>query len=500
MSGEARSGGDRSYRLEPLDTSGVFLGLGVVQCVLLAGGLTTAVIAVSAGVPLPAAVVPVIAAGVASFARAGGHPVWEWLPLGVTWLSAAWGRRRRWAAPLPLWSDTDRAPPLPPCLAGLEVVEIPRRPHAGLGAVRDHERHTLTAVLPVRGGSFVIEPRAEQDRLLAAWGDVLGQFATERGMVAHLCWSDLTGPSGAGHHAAWLAAGAGERGAIRPAAERSYAELLDAVGASATAHAVVVAVTVSSQPRGRRPGHGQAAERLQRSLVSAVEALERGLGSAGLDVAEPLDPTGLHRLVRARIAPLPPARSTSGCRLAERLGLVTPASAGPLVVETGWDHVRVDAAWHRTWWVASWPRLPVPPSWLEPFLAATGVTRTMTVVFVPVASHRSRRRIERDLVKLDSDAAVKAEKGRRVDARHRRATEALLEREAELIAGHAEMAYVGLVTVSATCEDELDQHGEVIEQLAHEAGLELRVLDGRQDVAWAASLPLGLAPATLVAS
>jgi hypothetical protein len=49
-------------------------------------------------------------------------------------------------------------------------------------------------------------------------------------------------------------------------------------------------------------------------------------------------------------------------------------------------------------------------------------------------------------------------------------------------------------------EEQLDQHGEVIEQLAHEAGLELRVLDGRQDVAWAASLPLGLAPATLVAS
>jgi hypothetical protein len=58
----------------------------------------------------------------------------------------------------------------------------------------------------------------------------------------------------------------------------------------------------------------------------------------------------------------------------------------------------------------------------------------------------------------------------------------LLEREAELIAGHAETAYAGLVTVSAMSEDELDQHGEVIEQLAHEAGLELRLLDGRQDV------------------
>jgi hypothetical protein len=38
----------------------------------------------------------------------------------------------------------------------------------------------------------------------------------------------------------------------------------------------------------------------------------------------------------------------------------------------------------------------------------------------------------------------------------RRATQALLERE--LVAGFAEMAYVGLVTVAATSHAELDQH------------------------------------------
>ena len=45
----------------------------------------------------------------------------------------------------------------------------------------------------------------------------------------------------------------------------------------------------------------------------------------------------------------------------------------------------------------------------------------MTVHFRPVSTHQSRRRIERDLVKLDSDAVTKEEKGRRIDARHRRA-------------------------------------------------------------------------------
>ena len=38
----------------------------------------------------------------------------------------------------------------------------------------------------------------------------------------------------------------------------------------------------------------------------------------------------------------------------------------------------------------------------------------------------------------------------------------------------------------------------IIEQLARESGMELRCLDGRQDLGWAAALPLGLAPRTLL--
>jgi hypothetical protein len=72
-------------------------------------------------------------------------------------------------------------------------------------------------------------------------------------------------------------------------------------------------------------------------------------------------------------------------RLGERLGLVTPAAAGPLVVEARCQSVRIDGAWHRTRWVASRPRLPLGPAWLAPFVSAEGVTRTMTVAMVPVS-------------------------------------------------------------------------------------------------------------------
>lgn len=489
---------ERTYTLEPLDTSGIFLGLGLVQCGLIGGAITVAVLAITAGVPIPIAALPILIGAVASFARAGGHPLWEWIPLGLGWVWAGWTRGRRWHAPLPLW-PTDEAAPLPPCLKGLDIIDLPWRGAGKLGAVRDTERHTLTAIIPVSGPQFIVETRAEQERLLAGWGDVLGQFAVERGVVSHVAWSDLARPSGMQQHLAWI--DEGPRGDEHPAASASYRELLEMATATAVSHDVVVSITVARERLSRqRSGTGTAAEHLARALVSSTEALLRGLRSAGLAAADPLGAQHIQRLLRSRIDPITVTAPSRKGRLVERLSLVRASTAGPLAVHTDWQEIHIDGAFHRTWWIGSWPRLAQPPTWLEPFLSGGGVTRTMTVVLVPVSTHQSRRRIERDLVKLESDAATKEEKGRRVDARHRRATQALLDREEELVAGYPEMAYVGLVTVSAKDLDELDAHGEVIEQLARETGMDFRLLDARQDLAWAAALPLGLAPNHLLAS
>ena len=490
---------ERTYRLEPLDTSGVFLGLGIVQCVLLGGGITLAVLAITAGVPVLLAAVPIVGAALASFGRVGGHAVWEWLPLLAGWAWTRLGRGRRWEAVLPLWAGGDAKALMPPCLDGIDIVGIEWRPSSDLGAVRDRQRHTLTAVIPVTGPQFVVEPRAEQERLLAGWGDVLGQFAVERGVVTHLAWSDLARPSGMDQHLAWI--DGGPRGREHPDAAASYRELVDAGTTTAISHDIVVTITVSRDRLGRhRSGSGNADEHLERALVTSTEALLRGLRTAGLATEEPLDASDIQRLLRLRIDPVSVRRRASKGRLIDRLALVRSSTAGPLVLDTSWSHVRIDSAFHRTWWIGTWPRLAVPPAWLEPFLSGGGLTRTMTVVLVPVPTHQSRRRIERDLVKLESDATTKEEKGRRVDARHRRATQALLDREEELVSGFPEMAYAGLVTVSAPDLDTLEEHGEIVEQLARENGMDLRLLDARQDIAWAAGLPLGLAPSTLVAS
>jgi hypothetical protein len=494
---------DRFYRFDPADGSGIFLGLGALQCALLGGGLLGGVAALTAGLPLAAAALPVVAAAVASFARVGGHPVWEWLPLGAGWLIAIATGRRRWFPRIPLlWTDTDPAPAaMPPCLEGLGIVEVPWRGRLSIGAVHDTQAHTLTAGLRVSGPQFVVEPRADQERLLAGWGDVLNQFAVEGGAVTHLSWSDLASPSGLDEHRAWLPEPDPDDLESRGGLRAAYEELLADASATAASHETLITITASGDRLGR--AHRTRGEDplavLSRALVSTTEALLRGLQNAALTVGDPLTGPDWQRALRHRIDPVTarPQPTRTG-RLVERLGLVTAATAGPAALEVAWRHVHVDAAFHRTYHVATWPRLAVPPAWLEPFLSSGGITRTMTVVLTPVPAHQSRRQIERDLVKLESDADTKTQQGRRVDARHRRATQSLLDREEELVAGYAEIGYAGLVTVTASSLDELEDHAEIIEQLAREAGMELRCLDGRQDVGWAAALPLGLAPRTLL--
>jgi hypothetical protein len=484
----------RVYRFEPLDTSGVFLGLGVIQCVLLGTSLIVGAVILNVGAPAPiAAAVPGVACA-ACFMRVGGRQAWEWFPIGVAWLRA---RRRGllWVAPLPLVDGPPVA--LPPCLDGLVIRELPWRGGLTVGAIHDVDAGTLTALLPASGPQFVIESRPEQERLLGAWADVLNQFAVEGGAVTHLSWNDFARQSGLDEHRSWLS---DRRPAHAPPdAVASYDALLAQATVAATSHEVLVTVTVSAERLRVRRRERAGDDRLVRALVSAIEALLRGLQSASLSAGDPLSPTAVARVVRTRAEPeLGRPRQVDG-RLVDRLGLVDPRSAGPLGVRVCWDRLQVDAAVHRTWWIASWPRLAVPPGWLEPFLASGGMTRAVTVVFRPVPPHQSRRRIERDLVKLESDAATKEDKGRRVDARHRRATQALLEREEELVAGHAEMAYAGFVTLAARDDEELDEHSERLEQLARQSGMELRCLHGRQDLAWAVALPLGLTPRTVVA-
>ena len=480
----------RMYRFDLLDRTGVFLGFGLVQLGLVGGGGFASMLALTAGAPIGLAALPALSALAVAVGKVQGEGLVDWLPVAVRWLTGR--RRRRWLAPLNLLRPDDephKAPVLPPFLAGVEFVEAPGDwgRLAGSGVVHDTLNGAMSALVRVRAQEFALAPRDEQIRLLAGWGDVLAAFATERGAVARLSWSDFTTPTGMRDHLAWLAT----QPAASSEAVTSYRQLLQGTGALAAGHDVLLTVTATRERLTRSRGASDVDSRLLGVLGNAVETMLRGLRTAGLLADDPLTAGEVAAVLRTRLDPSFMRRASTGS-LAERLGLVESANAGPLAVEVEWSRLRTDGAWHRTYWISEWPRLTQHPDWMEPLLAfAASGSRALTVIFEPVAPSVSRRRIDRDSIKLDTDATTRADKGRRVDAGHRRLQAAVAEREAELTAGYAEVAYGGLVTVTADDAAGLLGACDECEQVAREHGLELRPLNGRHDTAFAAALPLG---------
>ena len=123
-------------------------------------------------------------------------------------------------------------------------------------------------------------------------------------------------------------------------------------------------------------------------------------------------------------------------------------SLGPEAFDAGWSTLRADGAWHRTYWISQWPRLPVGPVFLTPLLLGTQTVRTVSIVVEPIAPARARRDVEAAVTSDEADDERREAKGFRRTAMQRRQREATERREEELADGHEELRYAGYVTVS----------------------------------------------------
>ncbi len=483
----------RRYRFGPLDRSGWLLGLGAVPCVLLGAGILAAGLTLKASGSAVLAAAPLVVAATAAFARYDGRAAHEWVAPLAGWASLRWSQRHQWAAQVPLLGG-DAAPDLPPFLAGLEVHELPvgrpRAPRAaGVGLVVDPKAQLVSATVRVQGNAFALLEHDDQARVLDSWGAALAGFCRERGAVTRVTWSEWAAPASLEEHLRFVRDQHG--GGVPGAHWRDYADLVGRAGPLTIAHETLVTLTVDR--RSARPGNGP--DPAVETLLEEVERFIARLERAGLTVDPPLSPAELALAVRLRADPSAAARlATRRQRLAEHAAVVAPHNLAPLAVDVAWRHVRIDQALHRSFWIADWPRLEVPADWLATLLLHPGGIRTVTVVHEPVPPSRSRRAIDREVTRLTSDEDERVKRGFRVRAQHRRAESEVLAREAELVAGYAELRYAGFLTVTAFDRRALDEQAADWEQVAAQCGVELRALDGQHDLAVAAALPVGRLP------
>lgn len=493
------SEGPRTYRFSPLVRAGLFGSMPTSQVVVLGLGAGLSFVGIMLRL-FPWALLPVLIAAVVGFKRIGIWSLHELIPLKASWFTR--GGQRRWFRPVPLLAPGEKGgDALPPVMAGIRLLDVDapwvvapgRLP--GVGVVWDTASGVVTAVVRATGdGQFALLPAGAQDARVALWGDALAAFCRERATVCRVAWQEWSTVT---RLAPELVDTGGVSAGPLAVAAADYAELVSHAAPKTVTHDTLVSVSVDvAAIPSRRTRASDAVSAALQILVEELRLFSVRLEAAGLAVDAPLTPAELAQAVRARSTPFAEAQHRAlASSLAAGLG-ITAADAAPLAVSEEWDHVVVDRALHRTWWVEGWPRSEVPAVWMDLMLLGGACTRTVTVVFEPIAPSQSARAVDEASVALESAEASKSKRGFRVRAGERRVREEVERREHELVAGHGELAYCGLVTVTAPDLDALDDAGGEFEQSAAHAGVQLRPVEGRHAAGWVSSLPLGRTLAT----
>jgi hypothetical protein len=402
-----------------------------------------------------------------------------------------------------------------------------------IGVVIDGPARTASAVLAVRGHSFALLGPTDQDSRIAAWARVLAAMAREGSDVHRVQWIESCLPDdGSSLRRHW--SDHAVLGADTPAGQ-SYQALVDESSPVTRRHRVVVVLSVrtSRSSRSPRPTRltgatgptrpsgwirttGRGAAGVGTVLGRELLALHRALDGADISVEGVLGPAALSRVIRDAFAPGgeasvlagdaggptgEPATSTnpatnSAITSAPAL-TAAPAPAAtacawpwPMAVEPHWDALRTDATWQATYWIAEWPRVDVTPDFLGPLLFSP-LRRSIVLTMEPVSPSRAARQVAQARTADIADGELRRRGGFLDTARHAREKESAEERDAELADGHAQYRFSGYVTVTADSRDELAASRAALEQAAGQARIDLRLLFGEQDTAFACTLPLG---------
>lgn len=155
------------------------------------------------------------------------------------------------------------------------------------------------------------------------------------------------------------------------------------------------------------------------------------------------------------------------------------------------DHLVVDSALARTWWVERWPNEPVGAGFLEPVIATGAFWHTVTQVWEPATVRASQKRLDNDAGSLETVERLNSALKREPTAVQERERQALARRRADLVAGYGDVRYRAYITALAGEAPGLD----AIERWLAQAlpGVGLNPLRSQQWAAFAqAALPLGL--------
>jgi hypothetical protein len=472
--------GDVEVRFGRRSSRGVILGFSAPRVIALAVAAVIAVGALVAGNAIGLVVSAAVWGPVAATAivRVGGRPVVEWAATAIGYTGRKTAGQDQYRATLPLRARPAGTLALPGDAAALRlhVDDV-----SGAVMVHDPYRHTLAATVAVSYPAFVLLDVDDRAQRVSRWGRVYASVA-QSGTCASLQVLEAAVPDPATGQADWYAAHGTHDGGW---ADRQYQTLLDQVRLAAGTHRTTITLTLDMRAAGRAiksagRGVAGAAEVLRADMASLSDALRQ----AGLTVGGWLSEPQLAAIVRGAYDPaivLHPDHP--GANLAH---------AGPVALSEHWDHLHHDSGWTSVLWVAEWPRIDVTAEFLHSVIFTPGIRRTLSIIARPLATDVAMRQIRKEKTDAVADMAHKHKVGQIADYSDHQEYEDLLSRERSVVAGHTDVEFAGLLTVTAGDREALDAARAQITRAAAQAACEVRPLYGRQAQGFAcAALPLG---------
>jgi hypothetical protein len=445
-------------RFGRLERRGLLIGLTGAQLALLGTALVVVVGAGLAAGPVGVALASPAWCAAAAWALVpiGGRPLVEVSPVAVSWAARRLTGRREVLA-RPHRQDTDSL--VIPGAGRLHIGSVGEIATIRCGRVAGGP---VTVVAEVRGSGFLLEGAAVQDRRVSAWGRLLGSLSQlpEIGDVQVL---HRAVPSSGEEIRRWWTTHAGARSSWPG---RVVEDLVTETTGSMRLQSLV-ALTLS-------PRRGA-------DLATVLGSVGESLDVAELELAGWLTTRQIGHLLREAYDP--------ACALSAGAGTVSPR--GSMGIAEQWSYARSDSAFHVTYWISEWPRSATHPGFLRPLLLGPGTQRTFTLLARPLPAGKALREIRRARAEQLADAATRARIGRVEDEATRAAAAELTRREEDLVAGHGDLRFLGLLSVTAATLDDLADACAATETAAAQAGCELRRLVGQQVQAYAAAaLPL----------
>ncbi|MGC0400379.1 hypothetical protein RKD27_003023 [Streptomyces sp. SAI-126] len=466
---------------------GILLGLSLPQLVLVSSMLALLLMTViSTGLLGAVALAPLWAASGALVAiRRHGRSLIDWAPIVARYAHRRRSGQTLWLARPVTRPRQDGILHLPGTAASLKVV-TPGDSANQAAAVHNPHQQTLTAIARVSSRAFALLDPTTQNHNVGSWGRALAGIA-RTGHIATVQVLERTVPdSGDTLTRHWTQNGQPHT----PVAGQIYSELVASAGPAAAPHETYLAISLDlkaarrliNQAGGGLPG---AFTVMQQTTASIAQAAR----NAGLQVTGWLTSREIAAVIRTAYDPkaLAALQQWSETGRAE----ADPAAAGPVVQFEEYDRLATDSARHATYWVENWPRTEMGAGFLHGIMFTAGVRRSLSLIYVPQGLESALRDVQRKKAAIIADANERARRGQ-VDSEEDSVEYADVKmRERQLIAGHADVALTGLVTVTAETDALLDAACAQIETHAVTSGVDLRRLNYQQPDAFAlTALPL----------